>query len=172
MDTGNNIFANLRSDNPEVVMQNIEEIKEKGNNTHFSVLLDLLHETSNKQIKKKILSLFGELKSVDSVPLLMEAIQDRQYQAELKDLVACCWQNGLNYSSYLPVFVDLVIEEDFPVAFEAITVIENMYGKIDQSIIEQQLVRIKEVPLTFNEQKNFLLGSLPFALENIPEVQE
>lgn len=172
MDIENNTFKNLKSNDPELVLQSIEEIREKGNNIHFSALLDLLHETQNKQIRKKILTLFGELKSSDTVPLLINAIQDEQYKRELKDLVACCWQNGLNYSSFLPVFVDLVIEEDFPVGFEALTVIENMFGKIDQHIIDQQLAKLKNVTVTSNEQKNYLLDSLPSVIQNIPENQQ
>jgi len=161
------IFANLRSGNPEIVIQSIEEIKEQGTAAHFPYLINLLHETSNPEIKKMIITLFGELKSTSTVPLLMDAIQDVEYKEELKELVSCCWQNGMNYSPYLSVFVDLVISQDFPVALEALTVIENMDGKIDQKIIEQELEKVKQVPVSNDDQKNFLLTSLPTAIKNI-----
>lgn len=166
------IIANLRSGNPEIVIQSIEELKEKGTAGHFTVLMNLLHETSHSEIKKKIISLFAELKSTDTVPLLMSSIQNKEYSEERKDLVSCCWQNGMNYSSYLPVFVDLVINEEFPTALEALTVIENMYGKIDPGIIDRQTDKIKNVAAADDDQKNFLLSSLSYAIANIPETSQ
>ncbi len=166
------LFSKLRSGNPEIVVQSIEEIKEKGTTSHFSILLALLHETEDREVKKKILSLFAELKSNETVPLLMDAIQNAKYKDELKELVSCCWQNGLNYSAYLPVFVDLVIDQNFPIGFEALTVIETMYGKIDQKIIDQELKKVKEIPVTEDEQQKFLLNSLPLAISSIPETNK
>ena len=98
------LLYNLKSDNPEIVLQTIEEVRETGSSVQFSGLMELLHETDNQDIKKHILALFSELKSTDTVPLLMEAIQNKRYAGELKDLLVCCWHNGLNYSAYLPVF--------------------------------------------------------------------
>lgn len=168
----NDIVANLRSGNPEVVIQGIEELKEIGKVAHFPVLIDLLRKTDNYEIKKRIYTLFAELKSTDTVPLLMASIQNKEYKEELKELVSCCWQNGLNYSSYLPVFVDLVITEEFSVAFEALTVIENMYGKIDPGVISQELYKVQQVGATGDDQKNFLLNSLSHAISNIPETNQ
>jgi hypothetical protein len=167
-----NIIQNLKSKNTDLVLQSIESIRVMGNQSHFAALLELLHQTRDKLVKKKIYALFGELKSTESVPLLMEAIQDKKYKTELKDLVASCWQNGLNYSSYLPVFVDLVLLEDFPVAFEALTVIENMTGKIDPGILDAELSKVKTIPVTTDDQKQYLLDSLPTAIQSIPENQE
>lgn len=166
------IITNLKSGNPEVVIQSIEELKEKGTAVHFNVLMNLLHETSYQEVKKKIISLFTELKSTDTVPLLMASIQNKEYKEERKDLVSCCWQNGMNYSSYLPVFVDLVINEEFATALEALTVVENMYGKIDPEIISLQNDKIKNVAATDDDQKNFLLSSLSYAIANIPETSQ
>jgi hypothetical protein len=168
----NDIIANLKSENPDTVIQGIEELKENGSAAHFPVLMNLLHETTNNEVKKNILTLFSELKSTDTVPLLMSSIQNKLYQSELKELISCCWQNGLNYRSYLPVFVDLVIKEEFPVAFEALTVVENMYGKIDPEIIKRELDKINQVTVIDDDQKNFLLSSLSYAISNIPETNQ
>ena len=164
----NDRLSNLRSENPEIVMKSIEELKESGTSAHFPILTNLLHETGNDEIKKKILTLFAELKSTDTVPLLMSSIRNPEYRAELKDLVSCCWQNGLNYSPYLPVFVDMVITEEFAIAFEALTVVENMYGIIEPELIKQELDKINRVTAS-DDQKNFLLSSLSYAISNIPE---
>jgi hypothetical protein len=168
----NDIIANLKSENPDIVIKGIEEFKENGSSAHFSILMNLLHETTNNEIKKKIIILFSELKSTDTVPLLMSSIQNKEYKEELKELVSCCWQNGLNYSSYLPIFVDLVIKEEFSVAFEALTVVENMYGKIDPEIIKGEIDKVQQVSVINDDQKSFLLNSLSHAISDIPETNQ
>jgi len=166
------LLSDLKSNNPEFVLQTIEEIRESGSSAQFSGLMELLHETDDQDIKKHILTLFSELKSTQTVPLLIEAIQNKKYTDELKDLLVSCWHNGLNYSSYLPLFIDLVITGEFLISFEAFTVIENMYGKIDEVIVAQQLTKIQDALITANEQKKYLLNELIEIIQNIPEEQE
>ncbi len=165
----NKSLYSLKSKNPEILSQVIEEIRVKGDGSQFQGLMELLHKTENQDIKGQILKLFSDLKSTETIPLMMDAIRDKKYSAQLKDLLTCCWQNGLNYSPWLPFFIDLVISEEFPVSFEAFTVIENMYGKIDDSIISGQLVKIDDSLKNADEQKRYLLDELKHIIQNLPE---
>jgi hypothetical protein len=160
---------NLKSNNPEVVLQTIEAIGETGKISQFEGLVELLHETENHDIKKRILNLFSELKSTETIPLMIDAIKNKKYADVLKDLLTCCWQNGLNFSPWLPLFIDLVINEEFLVSFEAFTVIENMYGKIDDIFIARQLAKIDDSLQNADKQKKYLLNELKIIIQNIPE---
>lgn len=162
-------ILNLKSRNPEILLQIIEEIRETGNGSQFGGLMELLHETKNQDIKIEILKLFSELKSTDTIPLMIDAIQNKKYAGELKELLTCCWHNGLNYSPWLPLFVDFVINEEFLVSFEAFTVIENMYGKIDEAVIAGQLVKINDSLENADGQKRYLLNELKDIITNLPE---
>ena len=66
----------------------------------------------------------------------------------------------MDYSNYLSLFTDLVIEQDFMVAFEAHTVITNMSGKISNEICEKESRKIKEAIAGAGEQKKQLLLDL------------
>ncbi len=160
---------NLKSNNTEIVLQTIEGIRATGTGAQFTELAELLHQTKNKDIKKQILKLFSELKSTDTIPLMIDALQNKRYKSELKDLLSCCWQNGLNYSSWLNLFINIVINEEFLVSFEAFTVIENMYGKIDDEIIAQELARIDSSLEFADRQKKYLLNELKEIIQNLPE---
>lgn len=159
----------LRTGNPGAVTEAIGELREGGNTAYLPVLLDLLHSTSDDGVKKSITGLLAELKHRDAIPLLIEAIQNKQYSNELPSIVSSCWENGLDYSEHLSVFVDLVIEKDFLVAFEAYTVITNMRGKISNTIHETESRKIKEVLRDTDNNKNELLQDL---LDFLPELKE
>ena len=168
----NQILANLKSSDPEFVLETIENIRESGNPLILEGLCDLLHETPFHEIKKSILNLLSELKNKESIPHLIAAIKNKKYKNEQIDLIACCWQNGLSYNEYLPFFVDLVIHEEFLVSFEAFTVIENLYGQIEEETIEDEIIKINIALRNATDEKAYLLNGLLSLIRDIPEVQE
>jgi len=166
------ILKNLKSSDPEFIIETIDKIRESGNREIMNGLLELLHETKIPEIKKSVLDLFSELKHNESIPLLIEAIKNEKYLHERKDLIACCWQNGLSYNGYLPLFIELVIKEPFEVAFEAFTVIENMYGTIADEVIESETINIISALRHTSEEKSYLLNGLLTIIREIPESSE
>ena len=166
------ILTNLRSSDPEFVLETIDKIREAGNPVIMEGLFDLLHDTSSSEIKKSILTLFSELKNKDSVPLLIGAITNERYIDERKDLIASCWQNGLNYNEHLSLFIDIVINESFLVAFEAFTVIENMYGRIADEVIDQEVIKVTNALTNSDEEKAYFLNGLLTIIREIPEDSE
>ena len=152
-----NILEGLQSADSLKVIETLEELRVSGKVSDIPFLTELLHLTSNPEIKSKITGLFANLKESDAIPLIVEAIQNQKYAPELKELVASCWENGLDYSNYLTLFVDLLIDSEFLVAFEAYTVIVNMTAKIDQVKIDAEIDRLEEAMKTASDQKKPLM---------------
>jgi len=151
------ILKGLESSDSLNVIEALDELRVSGKVTDIPVLIEVLHLTHNQEIKSKIIDLLANLKESDAIPLIIEAIRNQKYAAELKELVASCWENGLDYSSYLTLFVDLLIETDFTVAFEAYTVIMNNEHQIEHSIIDHQIERLQIALATTSEMKRQLL---------------
>lgn len=166
------ILSNLQSEDSLMVIKTIKELRETGNSSYIPVLIELLHSTDNPEIKQRIIRLLAELKYSDAIPRIVEAIQDKKYASELKELVSVCWENGLDFSQYLSMFVDLVIESEFMVAFEAFTVIENMVGKIEDSYKAEQVEKVKKAMTTAGAEKMTLLEDLVHIIPAITEQKE
>ncbi|MEI6142563.1 MAG: HEAT repeat domain-containing protein [Mariniphaga sp.] len=168
-DKSKKILSDLKSTDIEFVIETIGQIKESGNSVILLALIDLLHDTPHIEINKAILDLLAEMKDESSIPTLISAIKNDKYINERKELVASCWQNGLNYNEHLPLFIDLIISADFLVAFEAFTVIENLYGIIPEEVIEQEVVKIQNALIEADEQKGYLLKNVLTIIRDIPE---
>ena len=151
------ILQGLESSDSLKVIETLEELRVSGKVTDIPVLIEMLHLTRNPEIKSKIIDLFANLKESDAIPLIVEAVRNQKYAPELKDLVACCWESGLDYSNYISLFVDLLIESDFRIAFEAYTVIMNNEHQIEQTIIDHQVERLQVAFATTSEMKRQLL---------------
>src|SRR3989339_310443 len=139
------IISKLNSANPELVIETISHLRDTGNPSYIPVLIELLHSSENPEINSKIINLLADIKHSEVVPQLLDAIRNEKYAGERKNLISLCWENGLDFSANLPVFVDLVINEDLEVAFEAYTVITNMEGKITPEMMNTETDKMEAV---------------------------
>lgn len=152
-----NILKGLQSADSLKVIATLEELRVSGKVSDIPVLIELLHLTQNPEIKTRITNLFANLKESDAIPLIIDAIQNQKYAPELKELISSCWGNGLDYSNYLSLFIDLLIASDFLVAFEAYTVIMNTTATIDQAKIDMEIDRLEQAFHTTTDQKKALM---------------
>ncbi len=158
-----NILKGLQSADSLKVIETLKELRVSGKVSDIPVLLEMLHLSQNPEIKSKITELFANLKESNAIPLIVEAIQDQKYAPELKELVATCWENGLNFSNYISLFIDLLIENDLEVALEAYTVIMNTEHKIQQTTIDQEIEKLdKALPSAVEQKRQLLLDVIDF----------
>ncbi len=155
-----NIKEKLFSTNTETVISAISKLKEKGNKLYLPILFDLLNSNPKKDIENEINNLLATVKDKESVIYFIQAIEDKKYHPILKSILVSCWQNRLDFSKYLPVFIDLVIIEDWEIAFEAFTIIDNLEILPEQEIIDKSSIKIRTALQTSNEQKTYFLQEI------------
>ncbi len=154
------IKKNLFSANTNVVISAIEAIQNKGNKLYIPILFDLLNSSPEPEIETEIKNLLGTVKDKDTINAFMRAVEDDRYKPIRKSILTACWQNGLDFSTFLPVFIDLVINEDWEIAFEAFTVIDNLEYLPSEEIIENSVIRINNALARANEQKSYFLNEI------------
>lgn len=152
--------SELFSAQSENVVSALNSLKEEGNIHYLPILFDLLRSKPEEKIEEEIIKILGNLKVQEAAPVLAEALQNPKYKPIRKPLTAACWQNSLDFKEHLPVFVDLVIEEDFETGFEAFTVIESMEKYPEGEMIENVTDRIHESLGDANEQKKYFLHEI------------
>jgi len=150
----------------------LEEIKNKGDESYIAPMIEFIHHTTTREVREMIYRLFVDLKHENSVDQLVSELKNEKDLDVLERLVASCWQNGLNYSKHLPYFVQLVIDQEFQIAFEAFTIIENMYGKIDGDQETMLIEKIEKSIPDAEERKQYLLKGLLEIIPNIPLDQD
>lgn len=172
LDKLNRLKSAVRSGNHELIDHALEEISNKGDDTYIAPLIEYMHQHLSTEIKERIFQLFNNLKHENSVDQLINQIKNEKDLDILERLVASCWQNGLNYSRHLPFFVQLVIDQEFQIAFEAFTVIENMYGKIDSDVESMLMAKIEKRIQNVDDKKQYLLKGMLDIIPNIPIDQD
>jgi hypothetical protein len=124
------------------------------------MLFDLLNSSPEIEIETEIKNLLGTIKDKNTVNSFMRAIEDDKYKGIRKTILTACWQNGLDFSTFLPVFIDLVIHEDWETAFEAFTVIDNFEFLPGVEIINFSITKINQAMPNVSDQQKYFLNEI------------
>jgi hypothetical protein len=117
----------LESLDPEQAIPAIYEIRNSGSIKMLPVLFQMIKKETPLIIRTEILNLLGEIKSKDAVPVIASSLEQMDFGEQLPGFLAACWQSGLDFSNYLPVFAKLFIESDYLTSLEAFTVLEESF---------------------------------------------
>lgn len=153
----NKIKENLFSTQPRIVISAINSVKEKGNKFYIPMLFDLLNSNPEKEITDEINKLLSTVKDKETTETFIEAVTDKKYKSVRKLILTACWQNGLDFSNYLPVFVDVIINDDWESAFEAFTIIDNLESLPEQNTVKKTTIKIEAAMENATEQKAYFL---------------
>ncbi|MCZ4695973.1 hypothetical protein DWB61_14410 [Ancylomarina euxinus] len=161
------IDLNLKDN--KLVIENIEKLRTKGNINDLPVILDYLNAPSNPEIEKALYNFIFDIKDPKAVDPIIAAIQNDKYQPIQKKLIEMCWQSSLKFAKHIGLFVDLLINGDFEIAFEALTVIENMEEALDPKSKEHEMAKLKNAISTVNEDRKAWLHEAFHMIEQASE---
>lgn len=154
------IKKNLFSAKTDVVISALEAIQNKGNKLYIPILFDLLNSSPEPEIESEIINLLGTVKDKETVNSFVRAIENDKYKGIRKSILTACWQNGLDFSTFLPVFIDLIINEEWEIAFEAFTIIDNLDFLPGAEIIKISVDKINEALPLANDQNRYFLNEI------------
>jgi hypothetical protein len=121
----------LRSGNKKAIIDTISSLRKRGKISTLPELFELMLATEDQEIMEVAVNLLNDLKKKEAIPVIIDAIADKNYLPIQKELLASCWQCGLDYHDHIMLFIDVAISGDYATAFEAFTVIEDCIGEIE-----------------------------------------
>ena len=154
------LIGELFSGSEATSLKAIKQLKEDGNEDVLVPLFDLLVNTGSEVIKEEILTLLNNVKNKNAVNIYVNAISNPKYSIYKPVLIAACWENGLDYSNHLSFFVEQVINEDYLVGIEAITVIETFNPPFNSEEISLNIDKLEKAYLSADPIKQPMLQSL------------
>ena len=103
-----------------------------------------------------IANLLADIKDNQFKDLLIQKLEQTSEGTLKKELLRIVWESSLDYSSYLDHFLQILQEDDFTVAFEASTVIENLVPHL----MPEQRTKLTDILQVFPEDKKFLAENI------------
>ena len=164
MENKQDILKRLASPDVQTVAGAIEEIRENGDISIVPELLEILLHSNEPAIVTPVTSWLSDVKDTSFKTVLMEKIINAPAQSNKANLLRICWESAIDFSEFLEIFTDILIQEDFINALEASTVIENLNGNIADEKIE---VAIKRLRAECKGDKTFLAEDAIAYLEEL-----
>ncbi len=115
----------LESSSPVDVLKAIREIRNKGSITMLPYMFKLLNPSVNEIIRKSVVMVVSEIKVQAAAPVIVDALENMDHGEDFTSMVAACWQSGIDFSMYIPVFIRIFADADYQTAVEAFSVIEE-----------------------------------------------
>lgn len=160
------IVANLKSMKDEQVLSLIQDFRENGELFIVNPLLEMIYSNRSFSVKETILELIGDIKNQEAAAIIAQSIQNHIGDPNTPGLLSACWQSNLDFSDYLPVFIEILCRSDYQASFEAFTVIENSVGSIDKKSIDLYITTIESKLKVTPIDKQSLLTETIVMLEN------
>lgn len=154
------IKTKLFSADNNVVLSAINALKDKGNKEYLPILFELLVAQPEAEIKTALLKLLGTVKDKETVEAFIDALKEEKFKSIRKEILTTCWQNGLDFSAHLVDFVDLVINEEWEIAFEAFTVIENLETFPAEDEVKEIKLKVARALKSATNQKAYFLEEI------------
>lgn len=171
MENKEDILKKINSNEPDLLAEAISEIKENGDISIVSSLLDLMSRQSDAHTTTLLVNLLADIRDNSVKEIIIKRIKATT-NIETKALfIRICWESSLDYSDYLDLFVQIMLLDNFAVAFEASTAIENMLHQVKAEKISTLIETLKAIPHT-DEQRKFLADNLLQAISSEDEESE
>lgn len=158
------IEALLQSRHLEVVLDTLDLIRNEGSPELIKPMVSLLNDTDNQEVINGVLSVLKDLKHPGSVNHMVDAVRDSYQSGNRSSIVAACWETGLNFSGHLSFFVEVAISDNYLVALECLTLIEQM-DQLSEAAILLSIKKLKESIKSSADSKDELLAAMVGVLE-------
>ena len=153
------IIKNLNSSNTDTVLKTLKFISQQGNKDVLINVIELLNTSSDDLIKNEIIKILENLKEQECVEIIVDSINNKRLKNILSDLISSSWKNGLSYEEYVESFVDVFINSDFQLAFDAFTVIDH-FENIDPAKADICVVKLNNTVENSKKDKRPLYHEL------------
>lgn len=124
------IEESLANGGKDAILAVLEQIREIGVPKLLPALVKVYKTCGDDDVKMSIFKLLSDASQREIVDEMASAIADETDPNVKQMLVTSCWYSKIDYLPQLELFIDMVFDAPFELAFEAFTVIENRQGSI------------------------------------------
>lgn len=156
MQNNQEILDKINSNDENQIKEAFQEIQENGDLSMAGALLDLLGELPDSPLRHQTVGLLADIKDSHFRETLVSRLASASQPAYKSLLLRIAWESSLNYAPDLEVFLACLKDEDFSIALEASTAIENMLPHLTH----EQFHRLEACCRDFPEEKRFLVENL------------
>src|SRR5574343_279078 len=139
-----NLLAELMSGNEAKASASIKALQANGDSSILEPMAALLMTDLSPKIREEIVEFLCSLKDSSAVDEMMRLVNDSDYLPIRQQLLSTIWNSKLDYTYFLPDFVEIAVDGDFMEALECLTIIENIAGPVEERHVLEAKLHLRE----------------------------
>lgn len=139
-----NLLAELMSSNEAKASASIKALQANGDSSILEPMAALLMTDLSPKIREEIVEFLCSLKDSSAVDEMMRLVNDSDYLPIRQQLLSTIWNSKLDYTYFLPDFVEIAVDGDFMEALECLTIIENIAGPVEERHVLEAKLHLRE----------------------------
>jgi len=167
-------MAELAASEGPKFSKNLQLLKNEGTIQVLKPLSELLLSKGEGE-KQEILQLLGDLNESAAADEMVSILRDEHFLPIRQVLLTTIWNSKLNYSYYLPEFVEIAADGDFMEALDCLTILENMEGPFEERHILEGQLHLKdylEDTAPKESQKAKIMSEIALFLKDLASIEE
>ena len=153
-----NIDINALTSGNEIDIQStLHRIKESGDLAYLIQVINLINESKSDSIKKAGIEVARSIKSKENKAIILPLILNDQYFNIKKTLIALCWETDMQINEELPIFFNLLSDENYEIVIEAYTVILDNISNITRAECDQFQIQLNDLCNSVEENRKPLI---------------
>lgn len=166
MENKEDVLKKLNSEEAESRQEALSIIKNEGDMTIVPALLDILTKAKDHRTITELVNLLADVKDNTFRQIVIDRIKTTTASLPKSLLLRLCWESSLDFSAYLVLFAELILREDFIVALEASSAIENIHNADEED--RKKAIRLLKQGSS-SEEKQFLIDNALHFLSHYTE---
>ncbi len=157
------ILHDLGNSDVQKQMTAVSELKVHGDESAIFPLLNALLSTADNELRRLITETLNCVKHPAAPKVIVSALSVSEFRPIRQTILASMWNSGADYRLYITDIVRTATEGDLAEVLECITIIENLEGPLDEELLLDAKLMIKEylsLNKTESSQRIDLLGEL------------
>ena len=162
---------NIESKNDIKIVEGIKLLRESGKPEAVELITNLLRNEISEEVKKECTKFLNDIKDQFASKYIVEEINKNTDKELLGILVSCAWQNNLDFSEYMETFARIVLQEEYLIAFEAFTVIENNIDRLPADKANHIEDIISKGLKSVNKEKQLMIKELIEVIKDVKKTK-
>lgn len=147
----------------------LEALQVSGSSDVIKPLFEIISKKGEAN-NKDLVEFLSSLKQNNLKPEVISCLLDPHFSSLQPLILSCIWNMPLDYSEFMPTFVQLAVKGDFMTTFECLTVLENLDGPFEEKqVLESQLILKDYLENRENEsaEKAHLISEIAIIIKDI-----
>ncbi len=168
------LLADVQSGIPAKVTAALDALQVSGKDSIVEPLIRAIKLQSDEKSVAEIIEFLSSLKSTSASKEVMTCLRNPAFGDLKIQILSTIWNSPLDYSEYMAEFVGLAIKDDFLVALECLTILENLNGPFEEAdVLESQLLlKAYYDGAKSDDQKNAMIDEIALLVKDFDRRQD